>query len=78
MDFIDGLPPSEGKDKILVVVNRLTKFEHFMAIGKTYMEKQIADVFCKNLYKLHGFPKVIVNDRDEKLMENFGGNFSNK
>ena len=69
MDFIDGLPPSEGKDKILVVVNWLTKFAHFMEIKEKDTEKQIADVFCKNVYKLHGFPKVIVSDIDA----NFNG-----
>ena len=75
MDFIDGLPFSEGKDKILVVVNRLTKFSHFMAIKKTDMEKQIADVFCKNVYKLHGFPKFIVNNRDAKFNGKFWREF---
>ena len=34
MDFIDGLPISEGKDKILVVVDRLTKYAHFMGVKK--------------------------------------------
>ena len=71
MDFIDGLPPSEGKDKILVVVDRLTKFAHFMAINKTDTTKKIAEVFCKNVYKLHSFPKVIVSGKDEK----FNGKF---
>ena len=64
MDFIEGLPASDGKDKIFVVVDRLTKYAHFMAIKKTDTTKQIVDVFCKNIYKLHGFPKVIVSDRD--------------
>ena len=34
MDFIEGLPLSEGKDKILVAVDRLTKYAHFMGIKK--------------------------------------------
>ena len=67
MRFIDGLPPSEGNDKILVKVDRLTKFAHFMAIKKTDTAKQIAEVFCKNVYKLHGFPKFIVSDKDAKF-----------
>ena len=45
MDFIDGLPPSEGKDKIFVVVDRLTKFAHFMEIKKIDTTKQIVDIF---------------------------------
>lgn len=53
MDFIEGLPMFEGKDKIFVVVDRLTKYAHFMVVKKTESTKQIA-VFCKNIYKLHG------------------------
>ena len=47
MDFIEGLPLSEGKDKILVVVDRLMKYAHFMGIKKIDSSKQIAEVFCK-------------------------------
>jgi hypothetical protein len=71
MDFIEGLPMSDGKDKIFVVVDKLTKYAHFTVVRKTDSTKRIADVFCKNIYKLHGFPKVIVSDRDAK----FNGNF---
>jgi hypothetical protein len=53
------------------VVDKLTKYAHFMAVRKTDSTKKIADVFCKNIYKLHGFPKVIVNDRDAKFKGNF-------
>lgn len=50
MDFIEGLPVSEGKDKIFVVVDRLTKYAHFMAIKKSYSAKEIAEIFCRNIY----------------------------
>ena len=42
---------------------------------KTDMTKQIANVFCKNIYKLHGFPKVIVSDRDAKFNGKFWRQF---
>ena len=71
IEFIEGLPVSEGKDKIFVVVDRLTKCAHFIAMRKSNSAKQIAEIFCKNVYKLHGFPKVIVSNRDAK----FNGNF---
>ena len=45
MDFIDGLPLLEGKDKILVVVDQLTKIAHFTGIKKIDTAKQIAEVF---------------------------------
>lgn len=71
MDFIEGLLASDIKDKIFVLVDKLTKYAHFMAIKNTDTTKQIADTFCKNVYKLHGFPKVIVNDRDARFKGNF-------
>ena len=48
---IEGLPLSEGKDKLFVVVDCLTNYAHFMGIKKTDSAKQIAEVFCKNIYK---------------------------
>ena len=62
MDFIEWLPLSEGKDKIFVIVDRLTKYAHFMRIKKTDSAKQIVELFLKFIYKLHGFPKIIVSD----------------
>ena len=75
MDFIEGLPVSQGKDKIFVVVDQLTKYAHFMGIKKTYFAIQIAKVFCKNVYKLHGFPKFNISDRDAKFTSNFWKEF---
>ena len=42
-----------------------------MGIKKTDSAKQIVEVFCKNIYKLHGFPKIIVCERDAKFTSNF-------
>ena len=75
MDFIEGLLVSEGKDKIFVVVDWLIKYAHFMGIKKIDFAKQITEVFCKNIYKLHGFPKIIVSDRDAKFTSIFWKEF---
>ena len=75
MDFIEGLPISDGKDKILVVVDRLTKYVHFVEVKRTNFAKETAEAFCKNIYKLHGFPKIIVSDRDAKFKGNFWREF---
>ena len=42
MDFIEGLPISDGKDKILVVVDRLTKYAHFIQVKRTDSAKETA------------------------------------
>lgn len=75
MDFTEGLPVSDSKDKILVVVEKLTKYAHFIAMRKSDSTKQITEIFCKNVYKIHGFPKVIVSNRDAKCKGNFWKEF---
>ncbi len=71
MDFIDGLQNSRGKTTIFVVVDRLSKYVHFIAISHPYMAVSIAQVFFKNSFKLHGMPKSIVCDRDPAFTSHF-------
>ena len=71
MDFITGLPKGHGKDSIYVVVDRLTKFAHFFPISMEYKALQIAEVFFKEIFCLHGLPKIIVSDRDSKFLSKF-------
>jgi len=49
--------------------------EYFMGVRKIDSAKQTVEVFYKNIYKLHGFPKVIVSDRDAKFKGNFWREF---
>ncbi|KAL0373662.1 UNVERIFIED_CONTAM: Transposon Tf2-11 polyprotein [Sesamum radiatum] len=56
MDFIEGLPRSEGKNCILGVVDRLTKYAHFLPLTHPFSAEQVAKVFLDNVYKLHGLP----------------------
>lgn len=64
LDFIEALPKSNGKEVILVVVDRLTKYAHFIAIAHPYTVEKIVEIFMDNIVKLHGFPLEIVSDRD--------------
>ncbi|KAM3269489.1 putative protein isoform X1 [Capsicum chacoense] len=54
MDFIDGLPKSHGYEVILVVVDRLRKYGHFLPLKHPYTAQSVAHVFLDNIVKLHG------------------------
>jgi hypothetical protein len=71
MDFIEGLPNSNGHTIILVIVDRFTKYSHFYPIKHPFTASTIAQVFMDNIVKLHGTPKSIVSDRDEVFTSSF-------
>jgi hypothetical protein len=64
MDFITGLPKSEGKSVIMVIVDRLTKYAHFCALSHPFKSSTVSTTFMETVQKLHGSPKIIVSDRD--------------
>lgn len=71
MDFIEGLPKLEGYSVILVVMDRLTKFAHFLPVKHPYTVSSIAQLFMDNVVKLHGLPSSIVTDRDTTFLSYF-------
>jgi hypothetical protein len=64
MDFIEGLPLSDGADSILVVVDRLTKNAHFLPLKHPYTAISVGKLYVDNIVKLHGVPLTIISDRD--------------
>jgi hypothetical protein len=64
MDFIEGLPKYGKFDTILVVINKFTKYAHFLALAHPYTTLSVAQLYFSGIYKLHGLPKGIISDRD--------------
>jgi hypothetical protein len=72
MDFIIGLPRMNKKhDSIMVVVDKLTKVAHFVPMKTTHTMANIAEIFMKEIARLHGILRIIVSDRDTKFTSNF-------
>jgi len=63
MDFITDLPQSEGYDTILVVIDRLTKMSKFIPCSKDLDARQFANLFMKEIVRLHGLPHDIITNR---------------
>jgi len=74
MDFISGLPRTQrNHDAIWVIVDRLTKSAHFLAIRMDYSLESLAELYIKEIVRLHGIPVSIVSDRDPRFTSRFWG-----
>ena len=71
LDFVEGLPLSSTFSVILVVVDKFSKFTHFMPLKHPYSAASVARVFLDNIYKLHGLPVAIIFDRDRVFTSKF-------
>jgi hypothetical protein len=71
MEFITRFPKVQGKECIYVVVDKLTKYAHFFSIPLEYNTSQVADLFFREVFRLHGLPRNIDSDRDRRFLNVF-------
>ena len=72
MDFITGFPKTKmHNDSIMVVIDKLTKSAHFILVKSTYKSINIVEIFMKEMFRLHGIPKMVILDRDVKFTSMF-------
>ena len=63
VDFVTGLPPSEGNTTILTIVDRFSKAVHFIPLPKLPSALETATLLIQHVFRLHGIPLDIVSDR---------------
>jgi hypothetical protein len=76
VDFIIGLPRStKQNDVIMEVVEKLSKFAHFIPVKSNCKEIDIANIIMKEMFRLHGMPREIISNRDTKFTSRFWKSF---
>ncbi len=75
LDFIVDLPPCQGSDSLLVVVDRRTKMAHFIPCQKTVTAAEAANLYVREVFRLHGMPSSIVSDRGPQFVSRFWKRF---
>jgi hypothetical protein len=71
MDFIKVFPKVGGKSVILTVVDRFSKYAHFIPLSHPYSTSSVAQAFFDGIVRLHGVPCSIVSDRDPIFTNTF-------
>jgi len=72
MDFVTHLPRTvRGHDAIWMVVDRLTKSAHFLAVNLRMAMAKLAQLYIREIVRLHGVPSSIVSDRDPQFTSRF-------
>ena len=72
MDFVTHLPRTlRGHGVVWVIVDRLTKLAHFLAMRMTFTLEEFCRLYIQEIFRLHGVPVSIVLDQDPKFTAHF-------
>lgn len=75
VDFVTGLPVSQGNTFVMTVVDRFSRLTHFVPLAKLPSAKQTAQAMLEHVFRLHGFPNDIVSDRGPQFVSCFWREF---
>lgn len=75
LDFVTGLPLSQGNTTVLTVVDRFSKMVHFIALPKLPSAKETAETMLNHVFRIHGFPRDVVSDRGPQFVSRFWTEF---
>lgn len=71
--FVTGLPPSEGDQVILTVVEWVFKAAHFIPLPKFLSEAETGELLVQHVVRFHRIPRDIVSDRGSVLLSSVEG-----
>jgi transposase InsO family protein len=71
LDFVEALPRVHGKSVILTVIDRFSKYSHFIPLVHPYSAESVAQAFFADIVRLHGVPQSLVSDRDPVFTSTF-------
>ena len=76
MDFVTHFPRTQQKhDTVWVIVDRLTKSAHFLAVRMTFALERFCRLYIREIVRLHGVTVSIVLDRDPRFTAHFWKSF---
>ena len=71
LDFVEALSRVGGKSVILTVVDRFSKYCHFIPLAHPYSAESVAQAFFTDIVRLHGMPQSMVSNRDPVFTSKF-------
>lgn len=75
LDFVTGLPPSDGNTAVLTIVDRFSKSVHFVPLPKLPSAKETAVLVMNHVFRIHGLPSDVVSDRGPQFISTFWREF---